>query len=414
MLEKLAIHGGKKAKTVPYGKSLRFTDNELKYLKKALDQNTLFYGFGEMVKRACDKMKEYTAMPYVVPCSSGSAAIHLGLIAAGIGAGDEVVVTPNTDAGSTLGIIEEGAVPIFCDCELNMQPSAATIAAQITEFTKAVIVVHLAGYPAPVKEIVDLCEPKGIKVIEDCAQSWGTKIDNKLVGTFSTAGAYSTNDFKHISSGDGGFIVLNDKELYRRVANYSDKYYDRLFDRSLYQAHHGLNYRMTELQGAVALAQLEKVDKITTCHHEIGEKLILLTEDIPGITPIKAIDGGYSTYWWLQYQLDLDAFSVGLDEIITAIQKEGIDCKSKTQYDLIEKGLFQNRIVRPWLEGEKAMYPFVQPDGRSYTYDFNKTPNHLKLMKTSLALSVSCCYTDQDVEETAHGLRKVINYFYKQ
>jgi len=414
MINTLAINGGKEAKTRPYGTGKRFTGNELKYLEEALGQNTLFYGFGQMVKRTCEEMKEYTSMPYIVPCSSGSAAIHLGLIAAGIGFGDEVIVTPNTDMGSVLGIIEEGAIPVFCDCELTMQPSAATVAANITEYTKAVIVVHLAGFPAPIKEIVALCEPKGIKVIEDCAQSWGTKLDGQLVGTFSTAGCYSVNDFKHISTGDGGFVALKDEELYRRVVNYSDKHYDRMFDGKQYQAHHGMNYRMSELQGAVALAQLENVDKITSRHNEIGDKLIELTEDLPGIYAIKPIFGGYSTYWWLQYRLDLDAFSVPLEEIIAAVQGEGVNCGSKSNYDVIGNNLFQSRIVRPWLEGDRAMYPFVQPDGRSYEYNFDKTPNHVQLMQTSLSLGVTCWHTDLDIEESARGLAKVIKYFYKK
>ena len=285
----LAIHGGPKAVRTPFTKGKRFAGNELAYLKAALDQNTLFYGYGSFVKKACAKMKTYTGLPFIVPCSSGSAAVHLSLIAAGIGPGDEVICTPNTDSGSVLGIIEEGAVPVFCDTDVTLQPTVKTVAAKITRRTKAVLVVHLAGYPAPVDAIVRFCAKRGIGVAEDCAQSWGTRLNGQLVGTFGTAGAYSTNDFKHISTGDGGFVALRDETLYRRLSNYSDKHYDRLFDKSWAGKHHGLNYRMSELQGAVALAQLEQVRAITTRHHQLGDLLTRLLQKLPGGTVMPAI-----------------------------------------------------------------------------------------------------------------------------
>jgi len=408
--KELAINGGTKAKTVPYGTGMRFQNNELKYLKEALEQNTLFYAFGDKVKKACSMMAEYTGMPYIVPASSGSAAVHLGLIAAGIGPGDEIICTPNTDAGSILGIIEEGAVPIFCDCEDMLQPSASTVAAQITKYTKAVVVVHLAGYPAPVDEIVNLCEAKGIAVIEDCAQAWGTTLNGKMVGSFGIAGCYSTNDYKHLSTGDGGFVALSDLELYRRVSNYSDKHYDRMFGFERRLAHHGMNYRMSELQGAVAIAQLEKADQITSRQHDIGESIFKGLESLSGVSMLETIPGGYSTYWWTALKVDLDCVSSTRNELVAAFVAEGIECSAYGRnYNLISTGLFQGRQVRPWLEGDRGMYPFVQPDGRSYTYSLDSTPNHKRLLETGIHLNINTYYTDQDVEEIVTGIQKVFS-----
>ena len=405
----LAIHGGTPAKTVPYGVGRRFLGNEARYLREALESNTLFYAFGNQVRQACEMVAEYASVPHVVAASSGSAAVHLGLIAAGIGPGDEVICTPNTDSGSVLGIIEEGAVPVFCDCEDTLQPSARTVAARITEHTRAVIVVHLAGYPAPADEIVALCEPRGIAVIEDCAQSWGTRLHGRIVGSFGSVGCYSTNDFKHLSTGEGGFVALKDEALYRRVSNYGDKYYDRLFGGEFRQAHHGLNYRMTELQGAVARAQLEKVDQIASRHHAIGETLRTGLEGLPGATMLAPIDGGYSTYWWSALLVDLDRVSVSRDELVSALQAEGIATEAYGRYDLLATRLFQTRLVRPWLSGERAMYPFVQPDGRSYTYSYDDTPNHRRLLGSTISLQIKASYTDQDVEETIAGITKAFS-----
>ena len=408
----LALDGGPKAVTHPFGTGRRFAGNELNYLKAALEQNTLFYGFGTFVKKACDKMKAYTGLPFVVPCSSGSAAIHLGLIAAGIGPGDEVICTPNTDSGSVLGIIEEGAIPVFCDTDVTLQPTVQTVKARITRRTKAVLVVHLAGYPAPVDAIVRLCARRGIGVVEDCAQSWGATLRGRLVGAFGLAGAYSINDFKHISTGDGGFVALRDETLYRRVSNYADKHYDRLFDQSQSGAHHGLNYRMSELQGAVALAQLEQVRAITAHHHKLGLLFERLLKDLPGgrLTPV--VPGGSSTYWWTLIRIEPRRLTAGRDKILDALAAEGVPAGSYGKYDLIQKPVFQTRLVRPWLKGAARFYPFVQPDGRSTTYDYSALPVHRKLLDT--AIMIRCFkqfYTEQNVRETAAGIRKVFAAF---
>lgn len=410
-INNLAINGGPKAKTTPFGTGKRFADNENRYLQEALAQNTLFYGHGQFVRRACDMMKAYTGMPYVVACTSGSAAVHLGLIAAGIGPGDEVIVTPNTDSGSVLGIIEEGAVPVFCDVDWTLQPTVATVAARITERTRAVEVVHLAGHPAPVDEIVALCRGKDIAVVEDCAQSWGTKLHGRRVGTFGTAGCYSTNDYKHISTGDGGFVALSDEALYRRVHNYADKHYDRFFRNERMQAHHGVNYRMSELQGAVACAQLEKVDGITTRQHDLGELLRERLKGLPGARMMEPVTGAYCTYWWTVVFVEPGAFTVGRDQIAKALAAEGIWGTSYGKYDLIGKPLFQTRIVRPWLTGDRAMYPFVQPDGRSYTYSYDATPIHKQTLNTGIMVTFSSFHTDEDMRQVADAFRKVLSAY---
>ncbi len=410
--KELAINGGPKTKSSSYGTGQRFAGNELVYLKEALDQNTLFYGTGNLVKRACARMAEYTGLPYVVACSSGSAAVHLALIACGIGPGDEVIVTPNTDVGSILGIIEEGAVPVFCDCAETLQPTEETVAASITPRTRAVVVVHLAGNPAPADAITSLCDRLGIGVVEDCAQAWGTRLHGQLVGSFGTAAAYSTNDFKHISTGDGGFVGLKDPVLYRRVSNYADKHYDRLFDHAQARAHHGLNYRMSELQGAVALAQLEKVSAITARRHDMAVQLANGLEGLRGLRLVPVIPGGYSTLWFAVFLVDPAQLAVGRDHVVAALQAEGVaGIGSYAKYDLVGSPLFRNRIVRPWLTGERRMYPFVQPDGREYTYSLAQTPMHQRMLEVGIMLGIDSFYTDQDILETSEAIRKVIGVY---
>jgi len=412
-MKQLALHGGPKAKTVPYGKGLRFNGNELKYLQEALEQNTLFYSFGKQVQAACDAMRAYTGLEYVAACTSGSAAIHLGLIAAGIGPGDEVVCTPNTDNGTVLGIMEEGAVPIFCDCGYHLQPTPESIAAVLTPRTKAVVVVHLMGYPAPVDAIVALCTQHGIPVVEDCAQSWGTRLHGQLVGTFGIAGCYSTNDFKHLSTGDGGFVALSDQSLYRRITSYADKGYDRMFKGEESGWYHGINYRMSELQGAVARAQLERVDEITGRFNARGTQMRRLLKDLPGASMVPVINGAYTTCWKTVLITRPAELSAPRETLIEALQAEGITATTYAQYDLILKRLFTERIVRPWLEVPRSQYPFVQPDGREYHYSLDSTPVHGELLETALFIPLHGFHTEQDVEETAEGVWKVFSFFAK-
>ncbi len=412
-LAALALNGGPKAKQTAFGTGQRYRDHELDYLRQALEQNTLFYGYGKQVKAACEKMKAYTGMPYVVPCSSGSAACHLGLIAAGIGPGDEVIVTPHTDNGSIIGIIAEGAVPVFCDCEGHLQASARTIAARVTRHTKAVLLVHLAGFPAPVREIAEYCKGRGIGLAEDCAQSWGARLDGQLVGSFGDAGCYSTNDFKHISTGDGGFVALRDAELYRRVSNYSDKHYDRMFDGKLAGVYFGMNYRMGELQGAVALAQLEKVDAITARHHALGERLRGGLVGLKGGHMVEPVAGGYGTDWWNLLVTHPDELTVSRDEVVTALQAEGLRVGTYAKYDLIGKKLFKERVTRPWMDGVRRHYPFIQPDSRDYSYDYAPVPNHKRFLDTAIMVSMGSFWTDADIDETVAGVRKVFAAYAK-
>lgn len=411
----LAINGGPRAVSTPAGTGKRFDGNELRYLQQALEQNTLFYGYGAFVKRACRRMSTYTGMPFIVPCSSGSAAVHLGLIACGIGPGDEVICTPNTDAGSVLGILAEGAVPVFCDTGTTLQPTVSTINAFRTRRTRAVVVVHLAGYPAPADAIAAWCSQQGIGMVEDCAQAWGTRLNGKIAGSFGTAGAFSTNDFKHLSTGDGGFVALRDENLYRRVSNYADKHYDRLFDRSQASCHLGLNYRMTELQGAVALAQLERVRKITGHYHRLGESLYRLVGNLPGGALMPQIPGAYATYWWTSILTDPLQLTADRDTLVAALQAEGVPSASYRKYDLIQKPLFRKRIVRPWLKGNRARYPFVQPDGRSYTYDYQNLPGHHQQLEHGIMIHGFSAFTTlQNIREYAAGIRKVFAAYSRQ
>jgi len=253
--EKLAIDGGPKAKPTPYGTGRRFGLEEARELLEALDQNTLFYVHGNKVKTFVREFADLYGVNYAVATSSGTGAIHVALGAAGVSVGDEVITSPITDMGTLIGILYQNAVPVFADLEpysYNMSPEA--VAACVTDRTKAILVVHLAGNPADMDPIMEIARTHGLTVIEDCAQSALARYRGRYVGTIGDFGAFSTNDYKHISTGDGGVVLVNgDEATFHRTHMFADKNYNR-FGETVRGTIPYLapNYRMTELQGAVS------------------------------------------------------------------------------------------------------------------------------------------------------------------
>ena len=409
-MEKLAIHGGKPAKTTPYTKGKRFGKEELNYLEEALNQNTLFYWSGNMTKRMCQKFGEMYGTEYCVATSSGTAAIHVALAACGVGPGDEVITSPITDMGSVIGILYQNAVPVFADVDpntYNMTPES--IAAKITDRTKAILVVHLAGAPAEMDKIMELANQRGIFVIEDCAQSYCCSYKGQLAGTFGHFGCFSLNDFKHISAGDGGIVITNDKALYEKAHLFTDKCYDRL-GTGKNTTCLAPNYRMSELVGAVGLAQLEKLESICARRHAYGDKLNAAIREIPGLMHHKVLDGAHSSWWTLFLRVDEQAMGCDNKTFAEALRAEGVACSGGYipacvyQYDL-----FKNRTAYPG-----SNYPFDGTHGKAVEYKDGDCPNAEKVLATCIRLNVNEFFTEQDCDETITALRKVSNYFWNK
>ena len=212
---KLALYGGPKAKTTPMGTGPRFGEEDLKYLKEAIDQNTLFYWYGNQVKQLTARFAELYGAPYCTATSSGTAAIHVALGICGVTAGDEVITSPVTDMGTIIGIVYQNAIPVFADLDphsYTLDPKS--VEEKITDKTKAIIAVHLTGGPTDMDAIMDIARRHNLKVIEDCAQSYMATYKGQLLGTIGDVGCFSLNDFKQISAGDGGLILTKTQEMY--------------------------------------------------------------------------------------------------------------------------------------------------------------------------------------------------------
>ncbi|NIA21051.1 MAG: DegT/DnrJ/EryC1/StrS family aminotransferase [Anaerolineaceae bacterium] len=415
LTEKLAIHGGPKAKKTPYRKGRRFGRDELKELKEALDQNTLFYAHGTKVKQFCAELAAKYGKKYAVATTSGTAAIHVALGALGVGPGDEVITSVLTDAGGFIPVLYQNAVPIFTDIDprtYNM--TAQTIAARITPRTKAILVVHLAGNAADLTPILKLARRKKIYVIEDCAQSWNCFYKGCPVGTMGHIGCYSLNDYKHLSVGDGGAILTDNLRLARRAALFADKCYSRnMWGKRTGRGSQFLapNYRMSELSGAVALAQLRKVDWICWQRNKFGKLLTEMITDLPGILPPEITPGCESSNWFYMLRIEPQTLGVSRNEFMAALQAEGLPA-----------GFYLQRVDQSELFRKMNIYPspkkgFVCPfdcpayGGKRPGYRRSDCPKVELVMKTGVIIQMSEFYRRQDIVETGLAIGKVAAYY---
>ncbi len=411
-MEKIALYGGTPVKTTPYGTGKRFGKEELANLEEALNQNTLFYWFGNMTKRFTKKFADMYNVKHCVATSSGTASVHVALGAVGVGPGDEVITSPITDMGSVIGILFQNAIPIFADLDphtYNMDPKA--VEAKITDRTKAIVVVHLAGNAAQIDEICAIAKKHGIYVIEDCAQTYCCRYNGKYVGTYGDIGCFSLNDFKHISAGDGGMIITDNEELYHKALMFADKNFNRLGTAVVKNVPNlAPNYRMSELNAAVALAQLDKVEDICAKRNVFGDKLNAALQNIEGIYPHKVLDGCESSWWFYLLRVNEQELGTTRKEFVKALTAEGIACSEGYlpscvyQYDM-----FKNKTIYPG----GLQFPLDGTFGRNIEYKDGDCPVAEEILKTCVQFFVNEFYTEQDLEDTITAINKVCNYFHK-
>lgn len=415
MKNELALFGGEKVKSTPFGQGKRFGKEELIQLEEALNQNTLFYWSGHKVKEFTGKFADMYGQKYCVAASSGTASLHIALGAVGVTAGDEVITSPVTDMGSVIGILYQNAIPVFADLDprtYNMDPKS--IEEKITDKTKAIMVVHLAGNAADMDVIMDIAARHNLKVVEDCAQAYMCYYKGRLVGTIGDVGCFSLNDYKHISTGDGGMLLLKDEETYRRALKFADKNYDRLSNdpaamrRVEYLAP---NYRMTELQGAVAIAQLDRLENICSKRNEYGEAITDGIKDLTGIYPPVVLDGCKSSYWFYMFRINEAEIKASRDDFSKALAAEGIpNMPGYIPSCVYEYDLFANKNAYPGSD-----VPFsIGHDPEKVRYYKGMCPMAEEILNTAIRINVSEFYTSQDIKDIIGAIRKVWEYYQKR
>jgi len=242
--------------------------NEKKYVNDCLD-STWISSKGKYVNDFENKFAEYCDTKYAVSVCNGTVALHLALLALGVGAGDEVIVPTLTYIASVNAISYTGAKPVFVDSlEDTWQMNPEQIKRKISKNTKAVIAVHLYGHPCEMDEIVKLCHANNIFLIEDAAEAIGSKYNDKMVGGFGDIGTFSFYGNKTITTGEGGMLVTSDDTLFDRIQHIKGQGLAK--HREYWHDIVGYNYRMTNICAAIGLAQLENIDIILEKKQQIA------------------------------------------------------------------------------------------------------------------------------------------------
>ncbi|RZB35123.1 MAG: 8-amino-3,8-dideoxy-alpha-D-manno-octulosonate transaminase [Desulfobacteraceae bacterium Eth-SRB1] len=248
-----------------------FGDEERKEVQDVLDTGVLFrYGFDQArkghwkAKTFEAELAERVGVKYSHLCSSGTSALCIALASCGVGAGDEVIVPPFTFIATIEAVLGAGAVPVFAEIDETLCLDPEAVRAVITPRTKAVLPVHMCGAMARIDEIKDLCAQKQIFLIEDACQAIGGTFNGKALGSFGQMGCFSFDPVKTITCGEGGAVVTSDEKLYKTAEAYADHGHDHTGDDRGLEGHPvlGTNYRISELNAAVGLAQLRKLDYI--------------------------------------------------------------------------------------------------------------------------------------------------------
>lgn len=406
--EQLALHGGPKTKTTPYGTGVKHDATaEAEALRARLEAGPLPLAMGPSIKELRQKVQEMFGVRYCVPTSSGTAAIHTALAALGVAPGDEVITTPVTDHGTVIGIMQLNAIPVFADVNpATMMIDAGTIEPHITSRTRVILPVHLAGCPADMDGICRLAQQYGLKVLEDCAQSWMAEWNGQLVGTLGDAGVFSINESKHISAGEGGLILTDDEEVARYADLFADKSYNRSGQGPVDPVMPALNYRLSEVNAVLAIEQLKKVRALAARRWELGERLAAGIEGLPGIRLLRPPAGSKSSYWHGVLLVDKKKAGVEGPEFARALSAEGISASCPVSRNLLDWPLF-----RKLNEDPRAFPTYIAPGLEKGRFALESCPNVLALATRSVRVHLNEFCTDQDIDETARAIRKVARWY---
>ncbi|KPH90371.1 aminotransferase [Pseudoalteromonas undina] len=381
----------------PFSPWPSFTQQEADAVSRVVLSNKVNYWTGTEGREFEKEFATWADSEYAVALGNGTLALDIALKALDVGAGDEVITTPRTFLASASSIVTAGAAPVFADVDLNSQAiTAESIKAVLTPKTKAVIVVHLAGMPAEMDDIMALSKEHGFYVIEDCAQAHGAKYKGRSVGSIGHIGAWSFCQDKIMTTGgEGGMVTTNSKELWSAMWSYKDhgKSFDAIYNREhppgfrwLHESF-GTNWRMTEMQAVIGRIQLTRMDDWTAKRQAYGELLDRAAKGFDCIRLVEVPDytkhAEYKHYMFVKPQQLADGWS--RDRIVNETVERGVPCFQGSCSEVYLEKAFDNT---PWRPSERL-------------------PNAVELGETSIMFLVHPTLTETEMAKTVQVMKKV-------
>ena len=402
-MPELAINGAKPVRTAPFPSWPVHDEKERDAVLEVLESGKWWYG--EKVREFEERFARFQDARFGITTVNGTAALEISLACAGVGAGDEVIVPPYTFISTASAVLKVNAIPVFCDVEretFNMD--AGKIEGCITASTRAIIPVHFAGLPCDMDKILDIARRHDLVVIEDACHSWGTRWKGKGVGAIGDAGAFSFQMSKNITSGEGGIILTDDDELAERCRSYANC--GRAADKPWYEHYIvASNYRMTEFQAAILLAQLQRLESQVARR---AQNARFLNEHLGAIEGMKTVreDARAEPRSYHLYCFRFDSAGFGglsRERFVEALGAEGIPCSGGYPHPLYKNPLFA-------LTGEGPQFcplscPFY---GKKDDYSEVECPECERLCQEALWFSQSMLLGSlEDMEDIVRAITKI-------
>lgn len=384
MNARLAIEGGRKIRTRPFPAWPYFWQEQKEAVQKVLDSGKVNYWTGSLGREFQARFAEFTCTSYAVAVNSGTAALHCALAAAQVGPGDEVIVPARTFIATAAAVVHQNAVPIFADVD----PDTYTISIEsanslISPRTKAIIPVHLAGHPADMDPLMELAKEYGLIVIEDAAQAPGATYKGRPVGSLGHIAAFSFCQDKHFTTGgEGGAVVTNDEAMAEVARSIKDHGYYEYEHRDLLEAealytyiHHriGWNYRLTEMQSALGITALQRMDWSVERRRENAHRLTEGITEIPWLEPAVEKDWAYHSFYKYYATIKAGALQVSRDDFVKAVRAEGVPIGLGSAPENYREEMFQKKIGYgqtqcpyecPWYKGRIDYNQVACPNAR--------------------------------------------------
>jgi perosamine synthetase len=280
---------------------------------------------GRYVAEFEETFSHYCGAKYGIAVTSGTAALHLALAVLGVGRDDEVILPPITHIACANMVTLTGAKPVLVDCDPTTWCIDPTkLQEKITPRTKAIMVVHLYGHPADMDAILAIADKHGLFVIEDAAEAHGAEYKGRKVGSLGHIGCFSFYANKIITTGEGGMLITNDATLANRARKLRDQAYEK--DRRFWHRELGFNYRMTNVQAAIGLAQMERIEEFINIRRKNARLFNELLADLQGITLPPEAPWAKNVYWMYSILVEQD-FGMSRDDLMAYLKRKGIDSR---------------------------------------------------------------------------------------
>lgn len=419
-MEQLAWLGGEPTRRQPFPVYTTLGDEEKKAVIEVLDSGELsrflgtwspdFYGGPRVQALECD-WETYFGIRHAVSMNSATSGLYAAVGAAGISPGDEVIVSPYTMTASATAALIYGGIPVFADIDPHtFCISPDSIRQRLSKRTRAIIAVDLFGHPAAMTEIMTIAEEHNLVVIEDAAQAPGASLHDRPAGTLAHMGVFSLNYHKTIQCGEGGVVVTNDSGLAERlqlIRNHGEVVVKAKGTENIVNLV-GFNYRMTEIEAAIAREQLKKLERLAKARRDAADYLTERLMNMPGLTPPYVESGVRHGYYLYAMRYDEAVTGMPRADFVEAVRAEGIPMNAGYVEPIYLQPLYQQRIAFG-----SGGYPFnMLPSQAAVSYARGLCPV-TELMHFKELVYASVCHanvTRADLDDVVKAIGKVLGY----